>query len=161
MLFRHFVEEVRQRDRDGDGRLSRREYGGEADDFHAVDLDGDGLVSAEDLTRAALQRSDDLREIVEGHWTPIYESVMRVQEPTTENLIEAVHHGASKIADAVGHELGAGAPPDDDETASTAASIARAFLARNSSLTNLHQRLQRLLTHLGHSRRYHSIDLLG
>jgi hypothetical protein len=158
MLFRHFVEEVRRRDRDGDGRLSRREYGGKADEFRTVDTDGDGLVSAADLTRASLERSDDLRELVASHWTPIYEAIVRVQEPTKENLLKAVREGASRVVEVVGDD---GTQPEGDVDVGAADHIARAFLARNPSLTSLHQRLQRLVSHLGHSRRYRSIDLLG
>src|SRR6476620_2553663 len=40
---------LRARDKNGDGRISKEEFGGSADLFAALDRDGDGTITADDL----------------------------------------------------------------------------------------------------------------
>jgi Ca2+-binding EF-hand superfamily protein len=46
---------IKQRDKDGDGRLSAAEFGDTPERFHAADLNGDGQVTLEELTASIAQ----------------------------------------------------------------------------------------------------------
>ncbi len=51
---------VEGRDNDGDGLLSREEFGGDDETFQRVDQDGDGLVSAEELATDLIEQNPEL-----------------------------------------------------------------------------------------------------
>lgn len=162
MLHEHFVGEVRRRDRDADGRLSRREFGGSREEFDSLDRTGKGYVSAKDLAREALARNAELKGIVSGPWTPIYESLMQVQEPTDESLLNAVREGAALL-------IGPTAPQGDwtatDKQAAPTrdqiTGITTDFIMTHQDLSGLHGRLQTLADRLGRFRRYSPVDLMG
>lgn len=162
MLHHHFVDEVHRRDRDADGRLSPIEYGGTREEFNALDRTGKGYVSAQDLTREALARNAELRDIVTGPWTPIYEALIRVEEPDDPSLIGAVREGAARVAEQMARR---------DDPASSAqsrhsrddqiAGIMADFIMNHRELSELHNRLQTLADRLGRYRRYAPVDLFG
>ena len=173
MLHEHFVTEVRLRDRDADGRLSWREFGGTREEFESLDRAGTGFVNAADLTREALARNRELRDIIAGPWTPIYEAILQVRDPTEENLRQAVRTAAARVAslppatpvpqgaDAVRHLE---TTTDENEETSRDNQIADAtegFIERHPELRALHGRLQDLAERLLRSRQYHSIDIRG
>ncbi len=156
MLHEHFVNEVRRRDRDADGRLSRGEFGGSREEFDSLDRTGKGYVSAKDLTREALARNPELQEIVSGRWTPVYESLIQVQEPTDENLLNAVREGAARVLDQGEQDVDSTAPDKDRITA-----VSADFIMNHRDLAGLHSRLQTLADRLGRFRRYAPVDLTG
>ena len=162
MLHEHFVEEVRRRDRDEDGRLSLCEFGGSREEFESLDEAGKGYVSATDLTREALARNPELSEIIAGRWTPIYECLIQVREPSDENLIWAVRQGAALVLDPTARSAYSAGPnthpssTDDDITR-----VSVDFLGHHQGLRGLHRRLQILADRLGRFRRYSPVDLMG
>jgi len=162
MLHQHFVDEVRQRDRDQDGRLSRSEFGGSGEEFDALDRTGKGYVSARDLTREALARNSELRGIVAGPWTPIYEALIQVNDLTDETLVSAVREGAEQVADqAARGDSGATRAVTPSEREDQIAGITADFIMNHRELTALHERLQTLADRLGRYRRYTPVDLIG
>jgi len=159
MLHQHFVDEVRQRDRDQDGRLSRREFGGSREEFNTLDRTGKGYVSAKDLTREALARNPELRDIIAGPWTPVYEALIQVKDSSDESLAGAVREGAARVADQIALREGqADNPPRRDEQI---ASVTADFIMNHRELSGLYDRLQTLADRLGRYRRYAPVDLVG
>lgn len=167
MLYDHFIEEVRQRDHDGDGRLSRREYGGNADEFSVLDQDRDGLINAADLARVALDRNPTLKDLITGEYSPVYNSLLRWENPSDDELATAVREGAAKVAEhrradrAKSEASGPAKAWDQDAPASGAETILLDFLKRHPDLRTLHARLQDLADRLGRNRRYAPIDRLA
>lgn len=162
MLYQHFADEVRQRDRDADGRLSLAEFGGTREEFEALDRTGKGYVNARDLTREALARNPELRNIIHGPWTPIYESLIQVKEPDDESLIRAVREGAARVAEQTALQDGRAngmAPPAP--SADQISAITTDFIMSHRELLELHNRLQTLADRLGRIRRYASVDCVG
>lgn len=160
MLHEHFVDEVRRRDHDGDGRLSRSEFGGSREEFDSLDRAGKGFINARDLAREALARNADLKKTVAGPWTPIYESLLHVEEPTDDNLLNAVRDGAVRLfAQTADDPEGPGTltrPTNDQITA-----LSADFLMSHEDLSGLHGRLQTLANRLGRFRRYSPVDCVG
>ncbi|GAB4326724.1 MAG: hypothetical protein Kow0074_21620 [Candidatus Zixiibacteriota bacterium] len=167
MLRDHFIEEVRRRDRDGDGSLSRREWGGSTEEFQQLDNDGDGLIRARDLIRAALIRNPQLTEMVAGRWAPVYDRLLEVADGADEEqLHEAIQKGIAEI-----HERPVNQEVTGNETApqvgsvndtdSTPTELFVEFIAEHDDLRALHQRIQDLADRLGRHRRYVPIDLLA
>ena len=173
MLREHFLAEVRRRDRDQDGRLSPREFGGSRAEFEKLDQTGKGYLNAEDLTREALARSPELREIVTGRWTPVFEALLRVDDASEENLLQAVRKGAanaSREIHGIAHVRSDSAATDraatGDEDGSTdqvphPGDPASEFIAEHRELRELHGRLQNLADRLGRFRQYAPIDIFG
>lgn len=164
MLRDHFIEEVRQRDRDGDGMLTPSEYGGDREDFRRLDRDGDGRVGARDLIREALNRNAQLTEMVAGRWAPVYDRILRVEDSDNEDdLIAAVREGIAVIHETPGNQ---GVSPSRDGDASssdgarsTTTELFMEFISTHKDLTALHQRIQDLADRLGRQRRYVPIDV--
>lgn len=165
MLHDHFVEAVRQRDRDGDGRLTRREYGGNSEEFTLLDQDRDGLVNATDLARVALDRNPTLRELVKGDYSQIYNALLQQRSPSDDELAGAVREGAAKVAAArskAGVKTANAAESWDTEPAPTGAeNVLLDFLKQHPDLRTLHGRLQDLADRLGRNQRFPSIDRLA
>jgi len=138
MLIEHFVEEVRERDHDGDGRLNRREYGGTGEDFALLDRNRDGFVTANDLVQEVLLRNESLRGLIQGPWSPVYNGLLALEDPSTDDIEVAVHGLCRE------HKLNADA-----------------FLEGHSDLTALYARLAGLADRLGRYRKYHPVDLNG
>ncbi len=162
MLHEHFVEEVRRRDRDEDGRLSLREFGGGREEFESLDRTGKGYVVAKDLTREALARNPELREVIAGPWTPIYESLLHVREPSEENLLNAVRQGAARIPDPMAASADSAGPNmNASPNAHHIAEVSAEFIVNHQDLSELHGRLQTLADRIGRFRRYSPVDLIG
>lgn len=138
MLTEHFVEEVRRRDHDGDGRLDRREYGGSGEDFAILDRNRDGFVTARDMVQEVLARNDKLREMVQGPWAPVYNGLLALEEPSSSDIETAVYGLCRE------HKLSADA-----------------FLEEHSDLKSFYSRLAGLADRLGRFRQYHPVDLNG
>jgi len=171
MLHGHFVEEIRIRDRDGDGLLSRSEFAGAAEEFDLLDADTDGLVGAGDLARAALEKNPGLSEIVAGPWAPVYNAILNSGSNDIASLGEAARAGASEalrkestygahiFADG---ENNPAVPPGDDPADSSGWSavedLMAQFMGRHNRLDQLRARLDDLANRLGRFPRYHRID---
>ena len=153
------------RDRDGDGYLSRREYGGTRDEFQKLDRDTNGLIGAADLVREALERSPQLAEMVSGRWSPIYNRIMNVDEPLIDTLLDAVHEGADAVHEAqLTQSIEQPAPASPDEPnpeTSTRSDLASEFLSHNPDLPAVYRRLQELADRLGRNYEYTPVDLLA
>lgn len=165
LLREHFIGEVRRRDRDGDGFLNRREYGGVTEDFQRLDRDGDGLVQAQDLIQEALNRSPQLADMVTGRWAPIYNQILNARTAEEDDLISAIHQGAADVHDAQAHERhaveGAGTNPGSDDQPNTPTELFVEFVSEHKDLSTLHQRLQDLADRLGRHQSYPSVDLIA
>jgi hypothetical protein len=171
MLHDHFVGEVRARDRDGDGLLSRQEYAGTPTEFDLLDSNADGLVGAADLVRGALGRSPDLSQIVAGPWAPIYNAILNSPSKDQASLEEAVRAGAEEVAGEEGTSSADVQPnPTEsfiasfgveaaDSTATSAVDdLMSQFLDRYDQLGDLRAKLDDLADRLGRSPQYHHID---
>lgn len=165
MLHHHFVEEVRQRDRDGDGKLTRREYGGNSEEFALLDRDRDGLIAAGDLARVALDRNPTLKELVSGDYSPIYNALLQQRDPSDDALADAVRQGAAKVAETRAKAADEAAKTarnwDRDPAPTGAESILLDFLKQHPDLRSLHARLQDLADRLGRNHEYAAIDRLA
>lgn len=171
MLHDHFVGEVRARDRDGDGLLSRQEYAGAAAEFDSLDRNADGLVGAADLARAALARSPDLSQIVAGPWAPIYNAILHSPSNDQASLEEAVRIGAEEVIREDGTASGGrqlsstenfiasfGSDATGSETNSAVSDLTTQFLDRYDQLGELRAKLDDLADRLGRSPHYQHID---
>jgi hypothetical protein len=160
MLREHFVEEVRRRDRDGDGLLSRSEFGGGREDFERIDRNRDGFVDAKDLMREALDRSESLREVVASPWSPVYDRLVALENPDNNDLVDAVRAGTTQMhADQVSQA--AQSQKDTAQEAEPAADsedLLLQFLSKHKDLKSLYQRLEALADRLGRTPRYTSVD---
>jgi hypothetical protein len=161
MLHEHFVEEVRLRDRDGDGLLSRSEYASAPEEFDLLDTDADGRIGAFDLVRAALGKNADLCEIVAGPWAPIYSAIMSSRSADPESLEAAARIGAIAV---LNQEQTFNRPdmfnsdPVDGSAETTVDGLMDQFLARHDRLDLLRSRLDDLASRLEQSSRQRHID---
>ncbi|MBD3297212.1 MAG: hypothetical protein GF341_01025 [candidate division Zixibacteria bacterium] len=165
LLREHFISEVRRRDRDGDGFLNRREYGGVAEDFQRLDRDGDGLIRAQDLIQEALHRSPQLADVVAGRWAPIYNRILNARTGEEDDLVSAIHQGVADVDDAQAPDrqdvAGAGAGHGSEAQPGTPTELFVEFVSEHKDLTGLHQRLQDLADRLGRHQSYPSVDLIA
>ena len=161
MLHGHFVEEVRLRDRDGDGLLSRSEYASAPEEFDLLDTDADGRIGAFDLVRAALGKNHDLCEIVAGPWAPIYSAIMSSRSADPASLETAARIGAIAV---LNQEQTTNSPnmfdsdQDGGSAGTTVDGLMDQFHARHGRLDVLRSRLEDLASRLGRSTIYRHVD---
>jgi len=161
MLHGHFVEEVRLRDRDGDGLLSLAEYASTPEEFDLLDADADGRIGAFDLVRAALGKNPDLCEIVAGPWAPIYSAIMSSRSHDPASLEAAARTGAIAALD---QEPAPNSPNlfnsdlVDGAAGTTVDALMDQFLARHDRLDVLRSRLDDLASRLERSTHHRHID---
>ncbi len=173
MLTEHFAEEVRQRDRDGDGQLTQSEFGGPAEVFAALDRDGNGRIRASDLIHAALQKNPELEDMVTGPRAPIYNAILNANSDDPAILEVAVRNGAAETAQQMrlqvrqsnGEETGnpdASAIPSPTRQAYEeqvrVGAVMDEFLNHHDDLALLRDRLNQLADRLGRARRYHPVN---
>jgi hypothetical protein len=174
MLQEHFVEEIRMRDRDGDGLLSRFEFAGAREEFDLLDTDADGLVGAGDLTRAALEKNPDLYRIVAGPLAPVYNAILSSESTDEASLEEAARAGAREALRKEQTVDGQATPSNEDnpivppgsDPAESQAWVAvedlmTEFLGSHNRLDQLRIRLDELADKLGRSPHYHHIDRIA
>lgn len=136
MLHEHFAEEVRRRDRDGNGRLNRAEFGGSSEEFAAIDTDRDGYLRTGDLVRAALARNPILQEMVSGPWAELHNALIRAGTTDKEQLELIISDKCRDLN-----------------------LDAEQFFQQNPDISALHSTLTGLADRLGRFRRYHPVDL--